>query len=110
MIFYGRCETELFTPAGSKINSVKGKVTNMENKRICKKCLFRDKAPNEQIDLNKYLSVISENEKTPPSVYEKRLNICRQCDLLLEATCQACGCYVEFRAAVKHSRCPKKKW
>ena len=25
-------------------------------------------------------------------------------------TCQACGCYAEFRAYGKRSRCPKKKW
>lgn len=63
----------------------------------------------EQKDLKKYLDVIKQDEQVSDVIYEQRLNICTMCESLLEATCQACGCYVEFRAAVKHSRCPKKR-
>ena len=79
-------------------------------KRICKKCLLRDLAAEEQKDLTKYLSVIKKQDKVKDEVYEKRLNICRECERLIDATCDACGCYVEFRAAVKTGRCPYKKW
>lgn len=82
----------------------------MEQMRICKKCLLRDQAKEEQKELEKYLSVIKMEDRVLDEVYEQRLEICKQCDLLVAATCQACGCYVEFRAAVAHSRCPKKKW
>lgn len=46
------------------------------------------------------------NEET----YEMRLSVCKSCDLLNAGTCFACGCYVELRAVVKTSKCPRKKW
>ena len=49
-------------------------------------------------------------DRAAPEEYERRLAVCRECGLLVEATCQACGCYAEFRAYGKRSRCPKKKW
>lgn len=78
--------------------------------RFCKNCLLMDQAEEDQKDLKKYLSVIRDEDKTDEKLYEKRLDICRTCDKLMEATCEACGCYVEFRAAIKHGKCPKKKW
>lgn len=78
--------------------------------RICKKCLLRDLAEEDQKDLKKYLAAIHEADRASAEVYEKRLAACRECDLLHEATCDACGCYVEFRAYAAASRCPKKKW
>ncbi len=78
--------------------------------RVCTRCLLRDLAEKDQAELQKYLQVIKQQDKADSEVYEKRLQVCRQCELLLDATCQACGCYVEFRAAVRHGRCPKKKW
>lgn len=82
----------------------------MELRRICKKCLLRDMQESEQGELKKYLSVIKPQDKVSHEVYETRLNICRECEKLVEATCVACGCYVEYRAIVKHSACPYKKW
>ena len=86
----------------------------MENKaestRICKQCLLRDMAGEAQYGLQKYIDAIKPKERTSEEQYEQRLEICKQCSMLLEGTCQACGCYVELRAAVEHSRCPKKKW
>lgn len=81
-----------------------------EMKRFCKKCLIRDLAETEQGDLKKYLAVIKQQDKVSDEIYETRLNICRECDKLLEATCEACGCYVEYRAIIKHGKCPYKKW
>ncbi len=79
-------------------------------KRICKKCLLRDLAVEDQKDLQKYLNAIKEADRAADAVYEARLAICRECGKLSGATCEACGCYVEFRAAARHSRCPYKKW
>ena len=82
----------------------------MAEKRICRKCLLQDLAEEEQKDLKKYLGVIKKQDRVPDAEYERRLNICRSCEKLTEATCQSCGCYVEYRAVVKHSHCPNKKW
>lgn len=82
----------------------------MEPKRFCKKCLIRDLAVEEQKDLQKYIDVIKKQDRVNDEVYEARLNICRECDKLLDATCEACGCFVEYRAIIKHGKCPYKKW
>ena len=79
-------------------------------RRICKACLFRDLAEKDQKELKKYLSRIKEQDRADEREYERRLQICRKCDLLSEATCLACGCYAEFRAYGRYARCPKKKW
>ena len=83
----------------------------MEKKlRICKRCLIRDLAEEDQKDLKKYLDRIRGEDRAEETVYEARLQVCRACDLLSEATCLACGCYAEFRALPKSAHCPKKKW
>lgn len=80
------------------------------SQRICKQCLLRDLAEEDQKDLKKYLAAIKEADRAPEALYEERLSVCRSCEKLHEATCDACGCYVEFRAYMKQSHCPKKKW
>ncbi len=79
-------------------------------KRICKKCLLRELAVKDQKNIQRYLEAIKEKDRVQEQVYEERLAICKSCDRLSEATCQACGCYVELRAALRHGRCPYKKW
>ena len=82
----------------------------MDDVRICKKCLLRDLAEEDQKELKKYLAAIKPKDRASDEVYEKRLGICRECEKLVEATCEACGCYVEYRAYASLSRCPKRKW
>ncbi len=81
-----------------------------KTKRVCKACLLRDMAEEDQKDLKKYLAVIKEEDRATEEVYQDRLTVCLDCSKLSEATCSACGCYVEFRAYGKYSRCPDKKW
>ncbi len=71
---------------------------------------MRDQEESAQGELKKYLSVIKPKDKVSDEKYEERLEICRSCEKLVQATCEACGCYVEYRAVVKHSSCPYKKW
>ena len=78
--------------------------------RKCIRCLLRDLAEEDQRDLKKYLSVIKAEDRAAEEVTERRLSVCRTCEKLLEATCEACGCYVEIRAALRDGTCPKKKW
>lgn len=79
--------------------------------RICKKCLLQDMEGEEgKAYVKKYIDVLSKADRADTPLYEKRLAICRNCGYLTEATCQACGCYVEFRAAAKRAGCPYKRW
>ena len=80
------------------------------DKRKCKRCLIRDMAEEDRKDLEKYIDAIKPQDRAPEDLEEKRLDICRTCDSLEDATCMACGCYVEFRAALRDGRCPRKKW
>ena len=84
--------------------------TAQTKKRICKKCLLRDLAIEDQKNIKRYLDAIKPHDRVEEEVYEARLAVCRECDRLIDATCQACGCYVELRAAIRHGRCPYKKW
>jgi len=84
-----------------------------ENWRVCKKCLVRDFDEGELFrTMQEYIARIDEEIKTPREEYENRLQICTECDRLLNGMCGVCGCYVEMRAAVKHHYCPavRKKW
>lgn len=60
--------------------------------------------------IEKYKSAIKGEDQVSPEEYEKRLAICKECERLNAGTCDACGCYVELRAAAKVSHCPYKKW
>jgi hypothetical protein len=77
---------------------------------ICKKCLLREMAEQDYQMIEKYFLAIREIDRADDLVYEKRLAVCKECELLNAGTCGACGCYVELRAAVRQSRCPHKKW
>ncbi|MCR5452190.1 MAG: DUF6171 family protein [Lachnospiraceae bacterium] len=78
--------------------------------RACRKCFVYDEAEADAANIDKYLAVIKKEDLVSDEVFEKRILICRDCELRMGATCNACGCYVEFRANVKTGRCPKKKW
>ena len=82
----------------------------MEQQRICKKCLLRDLAAEDQKNIGKYIGAIKPQDRTDGEAYEERLAVCMKCEKLVEATCQACGCYVELREAIRHGRCPYQKW
>lgn len=78
--------------------------------RVCKKCLLREMEKADQEMIAKYKAAIKQADQVSPEKYEERLSVCVACDKLNAGTCQACGCYVELRAAAKISRCPHKKW
>lgn len=82
----------------------------LETTYRCPRCLLRDSVEADKIMLKEYLGKIKESDRATSDCYESRLSICSACDKLNDATCEACGCYVEFRAYVKASHCPKKKW
>ena len=66
----------------------------MEQQRICKKCLLRDLAAEDQKNIGKYIGAIKPQDRTDGEAYEERLAVCMKCEKLVEATCQAwllCG-------------------
>ena len=77
---------------------------------ICKRCLLRDMAEADQKMLEKYRDAIKRADRVDEGEYERRLAVCKECELLNAGTCGACGCYVELRALAKAGRCPYKKW
>lgn len=82
-----------------------------ETKRICRKCLTRDFDKNRMFqNMYDYIANLDEDIKAGPLLYEERLSVCKQCERLMEGMCNACGCFVEMRAAVKKNGCPYKKW
>jgi hypothetical protein len=84
----------------------------MKNK-FCKRCLLEDFAPDEYIQsMRTYIKGLARESKADEAVYIKRLNICKECENLYEGMCRICGCFVEYRAALKYKDCPDvvPKW
>lgn len=79
--------------------------------RMCRRCLLKEVDEAEYREkLEKYIVEMPEKLKADETLYQHRLNVCKECVKLVTGTCLACGCYVELRAAAKVSRCPDKKW
>lgn len=83
-----------------------------ENLRVCKRCLTRDMADKAVYFQNMYdyIDNLDEIIRTDQPLYKKRLMICKNCDLLADGMCRACGCFVEMRAALCKNSCPYDKW
>ena len=77
---------------------------------ICKKCFLREMAEEDAKMIEKYKNGIKEIDRVTEEIYESRLAVCKECELLNAGTCGACGCYVELRAAAKVGKCPHKLW
>ncbi len=83
----------------------------MQSQRKCKKCLLAE-LDNEKLleDVRLAIGRLPGELKVSDEEYDHRLAICKECNYLNEGTCNACGCYVELRAAAKTGKCPYKKW
>ena len=84
----------------------------MEELRFCKKCLIRQMQEEEDLYqvIKAHLEQMEPDSKVPPQEYERRLELCEACELLLMGMCRSCGCYVEIRAAKKNLCCPEGNW
>lgn len=85
---------------------------NKEDLRLCRKCLTRDMIGQEETfrSMWEYIENLDIELKASEQLYEKRLSICKGCDMLLQGMCRKCGCYVEMRAAVGKNFCPGNLW
>lgn len=84
-----------------------------EAKRICKRCLLQDFAPKEYLEnMRTYIQGLEEDIKTDELIYKERLEVCQECSNLNEGICRLCGCFVEYRAAIRTKTCPAvhSKW
>lgn len=83
------------------------------DKMFCKRCLLSELNDNELVkNISELIELIPDEKKTEPVIYNKRLSLCRECDMLINGMCRECGCYVELRAIKKNMICPavKPKW
>lgn len=80
--------------------------------RFCRKCLTRDMQGQEEYfaNLQEYINNLDVDIKASEDLYEARLAVCKECDLLFQGMCRTCGCYVELRAVITKNQCPNKHW
>ncbi len=82
-----------------------------QSRRVCRKCLTADMDEKKYFEsLHACIAAIDEELKAEEPLYDERLSVCKECDLLADAMCRACGCYVELRAVMKKNACPYDKW
>lgn len=83
-----------------------------EKQRVCRRCLTRDMKGQEEYfqSLRDYIENMDPDIRASEPLYEERLSVCRECELLFQGMCKSCGCYVELRAAAAKNGCPWKKW
>ncbi len=73
---------------------------------ICKRCLLSEFADSDMKQtIAELIEALPEDIKADDELYQKRLNICKQCEHLYNGMCGKCGCYVELRALKKAQRC-----
>lgn len=80
---------------------------------ICKRCLLSEISDEDtQKTVRELIETMPEDKKADDTTYRQRLNICKNCDELINGMCGKCGCYVELRALQKVRRCPheNRKW
>ncbi len=57
--------------------------------------------------LGEYIDNLDEELKVSAPVYEERLTVCRQCDMLLEGMCRSCGPWWQRTVVPENTGC---KW
>lgn len=79
--------------------------------RYCRKCLLSEFDEAAYVrDLKSVLDRMDARDKAADKLYRERLSVCKTCDFLVNGTCDACGCYVELRAALRRGKCPYRHW
>ena len=78
----------------------------------CRRCLLRELAEGQELyeSVKAYRAELPEDVRTTDAAFEARLEHCRSCPYLNNATCMQCGCFVEIRAAKRDIHCPMGSW
>ena len=75
--------------------------------QICRRCLLENMDEDANIAaLKRYIAEYPEENRCEAAEYARRLEICKACIQLYNATCLRCGCYVELRALKRQAFCP----
>lgn len=87
----------------------------MENKPLCKACSATVHVADEEISKAiERLAKLKGMKFVEDALYERRLEICSECQYLeYDTTCLQCGCIVQIKAKLPDSYCPfpkNKKW
>lgn len=85
----------------------------MEGKPFCKRCLLADVDVDGLYErVSQLVQLIPQDLRAGNELYSYRLDICRNCDSLVNGICAECGCFVELRAATRKNYCPSvyKYW
>ena len=48
-------------------------------------------------NIKENIELIPDEKKADEALYKKRLEICTECDCLINGMCSKCGCFVEMR-------------
>lgn len=62
--------------------------------------------------LGEYIKSYSADDRVSDEVYSARLEICKECNQLINGMCAKCGCFVQLRALKKNAKCAgeEKYW
>lgn len=73
----------------------------------CKGCMNSVIVSSEEVEQLVHEQLELETNLVDDGVYEKRLEICKNCpSLAYDTTCSHCGCFVQFRAKLAYKHCP----
>ncbi len=96
------------------MNDLKQLSALSRNLNLCRRCMLDDVPDGAEIRkmLAHMIETIPEGKRSGSDETNRRLNVCRQCGHLSSGTCELCGCFVEFRAALLYAVCPAipDKW
>lgn len=77
---------------------------------LCRRCLLRDIDRDGYFSsIFAYINSIPPAQKAEDAVYRQRLELCKQCDHLVNGMCDLCGCFVEVRAVKRGAHCPLRE-
>jgi len=56
--------------------------------------------------------LLKKDNWTDAEIADARMDVCRACDRLIQATttCKECGCFMIAKTKLEHATCPLGKW
>lgn len=83
-------------------------MTAMHSRSFCPRCLLSQTPEGEALAalIAQWIDAIPESRRADEALLRRRLERCDACPHLAAGLCALCGCYVEYRAAQLHQRCP----
>ena len=87
---------------------------DIHSREFCPRCLLSELPGGQALAemVQGWIDALPAGRRADDFLRLKRLEICRRCAYLEDATCALCGCYADFRAAQADKSCPDipPKW